>query len=236
GIDLTLRRGEILGLVGESGSGKSLFARSLLRLESPAAVRAGSILLDGRELTVKTQKQMRALRGKKIALVLQNPESAMDPVFTMGYQFREVLLSQEKSTSRGRKAGFSKIERFLDAVGIASARKRCRQYPHEWSRGMLQRGKLAMVFSTRPAVAILDEITSALDPTVCLQVLDAIRRLKEKSGTAIMLISHDLFLAAEICDRVAVMKAGRIVETGTVREIFDGPVHPYTRALVSSAR
>ena len=101
---------------------------------------------------------------------------------------------------------------------------------------MLQRGQLAMVFSIRPAVAILDEITSALDPTVCLQVLDAVRRLKEKNDTAIMLISHDLFLAAEICDRVAVMKAGRIVETGTVREIFDGPVHPYTRALVSSAR
>jgi ABC-type dipeptide/oligopeptide/nickel transport system ATPase component len=235
-IGLDLNRGEILGLVGESGSGKSLLARSLMRLEAPARIVEGSILLNGRELVSSTQKEMAALRGKTITLVLQNPEGAMDPLFTMGYQFKEVLAARTAATPKPGKRGFAEVEKLLADVGVADPRRRCRQYPHEWSRGMLQRGQLVMGVLTAPEVMILDEITSALDPTVCLQILDAVRRLKAASGAAILLITHDLFLASEICDRVAVMQGGEIVEAGRVEEIFDRPAHPYTRALVACVR
>jgi peptide/nickel transport system ATP-binding protein len=238
-ICLSLRRGETLGLVGESGSGKSVLARALVRLESPATIVSGSVLLDGQELTTKSRKEMRQIRGKKISMVLQDPRSAMDPVFTMGTQFREVLLSRDGSRigSRGEKKDIlHHIYELLESVGIASPNGRCRQYPHEWSRGMLQRAQVVMAFSTSPEVLILDEVTSALDPTICLQLLDTIIRLKDKQDTGIILITHDLSVAMEVCDRVAVMKRGRIVETGTVREIFDRPVHPYTHLLVSAIR
>lgn len=233
-IHLTLGPGEILGLVGESGSGKSLLARSLVRLESPARIGAGSILLDGNELCAKSQREMEALRGRAITLVLQHPERAMDPVFKMGSQFLEVWTSGHGNARRPRKRFFPIIQDMLRSVGIADARRRCRQYPHQWSRGMLQRAQLVMAFSTSPAVLILDEVTSALDPTVCLQILDTLARLKKTCRTGVILITHDLFVAAEICDRVAVMHQGRIVETGTVSDIFDRPTHAYTRRLVSS--
>ncbi|BBO82302.1 peptide ABC transporter ATP-binding protein [Desulfosarcina ovata subsp. sediminis] len=234
GVDLTLKSGEIFGLVGESGSGKSLLARSLVRLESPARITAGTILLEGEELCARTQREMESLRGKKITLVLQHPERAMDPVFRMESQFREVWTSDRVDARRQQRRFLSVIQRMLHSVGIADARRRCRQYPHQWSRGMLQRAQLVMAFSVSPAVLILDEVTSALDPTVCLQILDAIMRLKQTRHTGVILITHDLFVAAEICDRVAVMHNGRIVETGTAGDIFRRPAHPYTRLLVSS--
>jgi ABC-type dipeptide/oligopeptide/nickel transport system ATPase component len=235
-VSLTLDRGEILGIVGESGAGKSLLARCLLRLESPAEITSGEILLDGHDLAAKTGREMKGIRGDKISLVLQNPVSAMDPLFSMGEQFREVLAARRNGTSGNGDGFFQSIRRLLKLVGIASPEEQCRRYPHQWSRGMLQRGQLVMGFLASPSVLILDEVTSALDPTVCLQILDAVVRLKEEKHTAVLLITHDLFLAAEICDRVAVIQKGRIVETGRVRNIFNAPGHPYTRSLISAAR
>ena len=161
---------------------------------------------------------------------MQNPKTAMDPVFTMGSQFDEVISLSGFSKKKKRKI----IYNFLKNVGISSPKERCRQYPHEWSRGMLQRAQLVMAFSTSPELLILDEVTSALDPTICLQILDLIIRFKNEHHAGIILITHDLFIASKICNRLAVMHKGLIVETGTVREIFDKPVHPYTRLLVSN--
>ncbi|OEU59877.1 MAG: hypothetical protein BAW33_00860 [Desulfobacterales bacterium C00003104] len=236
GVSLSLKQGEVLGLVGESGSGKSVFSRSLLRLESPAEIISGSILLDGQELTTKSPREMRAFRGEKIAMVMQDPRNAMDPVFTLGNQFREVI-SMHKAPGEGKGRGKADPLRgtyeLLKSVGIASPEERCRQYPNEWSRGMLQRALVVMAFCSSPKVLILDEVTSALDPTVSLQILDMIVRLKEEHDAGIILITHDLSVTLEVCDRVTVLQKGSIVETGAVREIFDHPVDPYTSLLVS---
>jgi len=233
GIDLRLERGEILGIVGESGAGKSVLARCCIRLESPARIVSGSIFLDGTELTVLPPRGMSDMRGGKIFLVLQDPRSAMDPVFTMKTQFEEVVASR---TGRcGVEDALGEVYSLLRSTGIASPEERCRQYPHEWSRGMLQRAQLVMAFACRPEVLILDEVTSMLDPTITLQILDMTRRYRRDHRCGIILITHDLAVAHEICDRVAVMREGRIVETGATRDVFENPAHPYTRLLVSGA-
>jgi ABC-type glutathione transport system ATPase component len=184
GVEMELGQGEIVGLVGESGAGKSVLARTLVRLEAPASVSSGEILLNGEDLVRMKQKEVAGLRGKMIAMVPQNPMSAMDPLFSMKAQFREVFrarMNKNGNNGHGRQKNLflEKTESFLRTVGIASPRERFRQYPHQWSRGMLQRGQLVMAFLSRPSVLVLDEVTSALDPTVCLQILDAVARLRE---------------------------------------------------------
>ena len=233
-IDLCLHEQKILGLVGESGCGKSVLARTLLRLEAPARIISGSISLAGQELTTKSRRQMRQIQGRMITLALQDPASAMDPLFTMGSQLREVPaagVTREKTTGAAQNA---RIYRELEEVGIGSPVSRCRQYPHQWSRGMLQRAQLVMAFSPGPRVVVLDEITSALDSTITLQILQQIRRLQARGRSAVILITHDLAVALEICDQVAVMHRGRIVESGPAEELLTRPGHPYTRMFVAS--
>lgn len=225
-VDFALKKGEIHGLVGESGCGKSLFARTLVRLEAPARIVSGSILIDG--TNVAGRKVPMPFRGKKISLVLQNPASAMDPVFTMASQFRDalsILPKQERSMAR--------VYRLLEEVGITSAASRCRQYPHEWSRGMLQRAQLVMALLSRPESMILDEVTSALDPTIALQLVELIARLRQSRQTAFILITHDLAMAAHVCDRVSVMHQGTILETRDVDTLFKHPGHEYTKEFIA---
>ncbi len=237
GLSLFLNRGEVLGIVGESGSGKSVLARTLVRLESPGKIMEGSIVLLGRELTKLSQKSLKEFRGNRISLIMQNPKGSMDPVFTVGRQFRETLSIRTDSSKRTSTKGASqnrKMYQLLQDVGIASPRERCRQYPHQWSLGMLQRAQLQMAFSTLPEVVIMDEVTSAIDPTVTLQIIRLVSDFKKQHRAGIIFITHDLSVAMEICDRIAVMQKGRIIETGEVKEIIDKPLHPYTRQLVSS--
>ena len=227
-VNFSLGRGEIHGLVGESGCGKSLFARSLVRLEAPARIVSGSILIDGTHVADKGPHALAPFRGKMITLVLQNPVSAMDPVFTMASQFKDAL-----SILPGPERSMDRVYQLLEAVGISSPSSRCRQYPHEWSRGMLQRAQLVMALLSNPEAMILDEVTSALDPTIALQIVELIARLRQNRQTAFILITHDLAMAAHVCDRISVMHQGTILETQDVDTLFKRPEHAYTKEFVA---
>ena len=233
GVSLSLRPGEILGLVGASGSGKSLLAKCLLRLEKPARIISGSCRLQGREITRMTPKQMMPLRGRLIGYVPQNPLNALDPVYSLGFQFREVLAANG-AKGLGRASFLSKVLHWMKMVDISEAAARLGQYPHQWSIGMLQRALLAMSFSASPQVIILDEVTSALDPTITLQIISVILNLRDRNRTAILFITHDLAVASQVCDSIAVLHQGRIVEQGATQQVFDNPSHPYTKQLASS--
>ena len=227
-VDFSLCQGEIHGLVGESGCGKSLLARSLVRLETPARIVSGAILIQGIDVADKGPRALDPFRGKRISLVLQNPASAMDPVFTLASQFRDalsVLPRPERSMDR--------VYRLLEEVGIAAPASRCRQYPHQWSRGMLQRAQLVMALLSNPESMILDEVTSALDPTIALQLIGLIGRFRQTRRTAFILITHDLAMAAHVCDRISVMHRGTILETQAVNRLFNKPIHPYTRRFIT---
>ena len=232
GIDFNVDRGEIMGLVGESGCGKSVTSLSLMRLVAkPGRIEAGEILFDGRDLLKLSGDDMRKLRGERISMIFQQPTSSLNPVWNVGAQIEEVL-----RIHRGLKGRVAR-DRTLDLlrmVGIPDPDRRLRNFPHELSGGMAQRIMIAMALACEPELLIADEPTTALDVTIQAQILDLIRTLRDETGTAIVLITHDLGVVAEMCDRVAVMYAGEIVEHADVRTLFRDPLHPYTRGLIGS--
>ena len=233
GVSFSLRRGEVLGLVGESGCGKSVTALSILRLLPNEAARTiqGQVLLDGEDLIAKSSRQMRRIRGRKISMILQDPQTSLNPVFTIGNQLSEVM--PKNSTERGGGVMEQTIEA-LRKVKLSAPEQRVRQYPHELSGGMKQRVVGAIAMAREPQVLIADEPTTALDVTIQLQYLNLLKELQANTDMAILFITHDFGVVARMCDHVAVMYAGRIVETGPVREVFDNPSHPYTQALIAS--
>jgi oligopeptide/dipeptide ABC transporter ATP-binding protein len=232
GIDFHVDRGEIMGLVGESGCGKSVTSLSIMRLVArPGRVDGGEILFDGKDLLKLSNEQMRKVRGEQIAMIFQQPTSALNPVWDVGRQIGEVL---ELHRSMKRRAAQSRALELLKMVGIPDPQRRLKAHPHEMSGGMAQRVMIAMALACEPDLLIADEPTTALDVTIQAQILDLIRNLRDETGTAIILITHDLGVVAETCDRVAVLYAGEIVEQTDVTSLFRDPLHPYTRGLIGS--
>jgi len=231
-VSFTLRDGDTLGIVGESGSGKSTLALSLLRLLPPAArIVAGAVRFEGEDLLNKPESEMRRIRGKRIAMILQDPMASLNPLFTVGDQVGEPLRVHEGATRRG---AWNRARELLGAVRISAPATRVRNYPHELSGGMRQRIVGAIAISCGPRVLIADEPTTSLDVTIQAQYLSLLRELQRAQGLAMIFITHNLGIVARMCDAVAVMYAGRIVEAGPVRRIFGAPQHPYTRALIES--
>ena len=231
GVSFDLARGETLGIVGESGCGKSVTALSILRLIPPETGRiaAGSIKFEGEELTTLGEEAMKGLRGHRISMIFQEPMTSLNPVLTVGTQIAEnVVRHMGVSWRAARERSFE----MLDLVRIADARRRLDEYPHQLSGGMRQRVMIAMALSCDPQVLIADEPTTALDVTIQAQILQLMLELKEKTGTAIVLITHDLGVVAETTERVVVMYAGRKVEEAPVEALFEEPLHPYTRGLM----
>ena len=231
GIDLSIAKKRTLGLVGETGAGKTTIAKSIMRIlpDPPAKIGGGEIYLDGQELLRLPEKKMREIRGKKISMIFQDPMTALNPVFTVGEQIEEVIMLHEK-VNKGEAA--VKARQMLELVGIPGDRSG--DYPHQFSGGMKQRVVIAMALACSPELILADEPTTALDVTIQAQILDMIKALKEKQNTSMILITHDLGVVAEVCDRVAVVYAGEIIEYGTKEEIFDYPTHPYTVGLFGS--
>ncbi|MCX7365792.1 MAG: ABC transporter ATP-binding protein [Alphaproteobacteria bacterium] len=238
GVSFALRRGEVLGLVGESGCGKSLTALSVMRLLPKGGARTikGEVLLDGENILEHTPAKMREIRGRRISMVLQDPQTSLNPVFSIGDQLREAILRRKRApyTRASRAEVTREAVAALRRVEIAAPEQRLDQYPHQMSGGMKQRVVGAIAISGEPGVLIADEPTTALDVTIQLQYLKLLKRLQAETGMAILFITHDFGVVGRMCDRVAVMYAGRIVECGPVRQIFEAPSHPYTRALIAS--
>ena len=223
--------GEVLSVVGESGSGKSVTALALMRLH-PASTRiTGSVMFDGRDLLEIPEDEMRSIRGDEIAMIFQDPMTALNPVFTVGNQIVEAIRIHNTVS---KQAAWKKAVDLLDLVGVPEPKRRASQYPHEYSGGMRQRAMIAMAISNDPKLLIADEPTTALDVTVQAQVMEVLHDVQQATGSAIMLITHDLGLVAGTADRVQVMYASRLMETGTIDEIFYGSRNPYTRALLDS--
>ena len=233
GVSFTVAEGETLGLVGESGSGKSMTCLSILRLTPRPAARilGGQVLLDGDDLLAKSEREMQRIRGRRVAMILQDPMSSLNPVFSIGMQVREPLASYHGISGR---ALASRAVELLAAVGISSPAERLRAFPHQLSGGMRQRVVGAMAISSPPRLLIADEPTTSLDLTIQAQYLRMLKELQARHRLAMIFVTHNLGIVARMCDRVAVMYAGRIVEAGPVEAIFAAPRHPYTRALLAS--
>jgi oligopeptide/dipeptide ABC transporter ATP-binding protein len=231
-VSFSLRPGETLGLVGESGSGKSVTAFSILRLvQPPGRIASGRIRYRDRDLRTLAEREMQEIRGGEIALIFQEPMTALNPIFTIGSQIEETLLVHGRAT---RRAARQKAIEILEAVSMPEPQRRVREYPHQLSGGLRQRALIAISLACDPSVVIADEPTTALDVTIQAQVLDLLRELQARLGLALLLITHDLGVVAEMADRVAVMYAGRIVEQAPVEDLFRDPKHPYTRGLMAS--
>ena len=231
GVDFVVRKGETLGVVGESGSGKTMMSLSLIRLLPKPAGRivSGQILLNGDDLARKSEREMREVRGRQISMILQDPQTSLNPVYTIGNQLIEALKIGDTTGNLRQKAAD-----LLRRVNVASPVRRLDDYPHQMSGGMKQRVVGAIAIACAPQLIIADEPTTALDVTIQLQYLKLLRELQRQTGMAIIFITHDFGVVARMCDRVAVMYAGRIVEQGSVRDIFNHPSHPYTQALLAS--
>jgi oligopeptide/dipeptide ABC transporter ATP-binding protein len=231
-VSFELERGQVLGLVGESGCGKSMTALCVMRLvPSSGRIAAGRIVFDGRDLLALPEHEIRALRGARIAMIFQEPMTALNPVLTAGYQIAEALRIHEPIS---RRDAWARAVELLGEVGIPEPATRAHDYPHQLSGGMRQRVMIAMAIACKPDLLIADEPTTALDVTIQAEILDLLRRLRDTRGMAVVLITHDLGIVAEQADRVAIMYAGRIVEQAPTRELFANPIHPYTRALLRS--
>jgi oligopeptide/dipeptide ABC transporter ATP-binding protein len=250
-VSLTIRPGEVVGLIGESGSGKSVTARAVLGLVTASpGVTAGSIKLDGKEIRELSRRELAAIRGKRVALISQDPMSALNPVFTVGEHLVDTVLAKSAKSSRAatvaildryhsaarrrRRAARERAVELLDRVLVSRPRDRLDRYPHEMSGGMRQRIVIAQSWAQRPDLIIADEPTTALDVTVQAQILSLLSLLARRDHTSVLYISHDLAVISQLCDRVAVMYAGEIVEEATTAEIFSNPQHPYTRALLAA--
>ncbi|MBU4529008.1 MAG: ABC transporter ATP-binding protein [Hoeflea sp.] len=239
GVSLQISRGECLGVVGESGSGKSVTFSSIMGLvRPPGRVTQGTIFFDGRDLRGMSPEEMRGVRGRDIAMTMQDALTALNPALTIGEQLAEVLVAHDETLPTGRAARRVAIKdrcvEMLGLVGIPSPDSRLRQYPHEFSGGMRQRIMIAIALACRPKLLIADEPTTALDVTIQAQVLELISDIRARMGMAVALITHDLGVVAEHCDRVMVMYAGQVVEEGPTEDVIGHPRHPYTRGLLAS--
>ena len=232
GISFSLDKGRVLGIVGESGSGKSVTAYSIMRiLVEPGRIKSGEILFEGQDIVKFSKKQMSEFRGKRISIIFQDPMTSLNPTYTIGNQLREAILLH---TDRNREQANARAVEMLKLVGVNEPEKRLKQYPHELSGGMRQRVMIAMALACEPDILIADEPTTALDVTIQAQILELMKDLQKKLGMAIIMITHDLGVIADMCDEIIVMYAGRICERGTVDEIFYNPRHEYTKGLLRS--
>lgn len=233
GISYDLNYGEVMGIVGESGSGKSVEAYSIMGLlQAPGKVIGGTITFEGEDVLAKSKDEMTQFRGNKVAMIFQNPMTCLNPVYTIGNQLVEALRTHNKDISKADAK--KKAMEMLELVGINNVEKRMKQYPHEFSGGMRQRVMIAMGLICSPQLLIADEPTTALDVTIQAQILELMKELQKKTHMGIVFITHNLGVVAEICDKVSVMYAGKIVEQGLVNDIFYNPSHPYTRGLLRS--